>query len=74
MGSFLIVVIFMTVPFALAWVLGDSIRTRRAYYAQLEERAARLEKEREAQAKMAVVAERPGSPGSCTTWWHTTCR
>src|SRR5215210_4311910 len=24
--------IFLTVPFALAWVLGDSIRTRRAYF------------------------------------------
>ncbi|MCH5675036.1 sensor histidine kinase [Streptomyces gilvus] len=52
------IVIFQTVPFALAWVLGDSIRTRRAYFAQLEERAARLEKEREAQAKVAVAAER----------------
>ncbi|MFC8364191.1 sensor histidine kinase [Streptomyces griseorubiginosus] len=52
------VVIFQTVPFALAWVLGDSIRTRRAYFAQLEERNARLEKEREAQAKVAVAAER----------------
>ncbi|MFE9626974.1 sensor histidine kinase [Streptomyces sp. NPDC006527] len=51
-------VVFQTVPFALAWVLGDSIRTRRAYFAQLEERAARLEKEREAQAKVAVAAER----------------
>ncbi|GCB47107.1 sensor histidine kinase [Streptomyces sp. NL15-2K] len=50
--------ILQTVPFALAWVLGDSIRTRRAYFAQLEERAARLEKEREAQAKVAVAAER----------------
>ncbi|GGV20235.1 two-component sensor histidine kinase [Streptomyces spectabilis] len=50
--------VFMVVPFALAWVLGDSIRTRRAYFAQLEERAARLEKEREAQAKVAVAAER----------------
>jgi signal transduction histidine kinase len=50
--------IFQTVPFALAWVLGDSMRTRRAYFAQLEERAARLEKEREAQAKVAVAAER----------------
>lgn len=50
--------IFLTVPFALAWVLGDSIRTRRAYFAQLEERASRLEKEREAQAKVAVAAER----------------
>ncbi|MBK3641310.1 MULTISPECIES: sensor histidine kinase [Streptomyces] len=52
------VVVFQTVPFALAWVLGDSIRTRRAYFAQLEERNARLEKEREAQAKVAVAAER----------------
>ncbi|EGX56941.1 two-component system sensor kinase [Streptomyces zinciresistens K42] len=50
--------VFMAVPFALAWVLGDSVRTRRAYYGQLEERATRLEKEREAQAKVAVAAER----------------
>ncbi|WP_055565744.1 sensor histidine kinase [Streptomyces atriruber] len=49
---------FQIVPFALAWVLGDSIRTRRAYLAQLEERADRLEKEREAQSKVAVAAER----------------
>jgi len=48
----------MTVPFVLAWVLGDSIRTRRAYFDQLEERAARLEREREAQSKVAVAAER----------------
>ncbi|MFC3573859.1 sensor histidine kinase [Streptomyces yaanensis] len=52
------ITVFQTVPFALAWVLGDSLRTRRAYLAQLEERAARLEKEREAQAKVAVAAER----------------
>lgn len=50
--------IFQMVPFALAWVLGDSIRTRRAYFAQLEERADRLEKERAAQSKVAVAAER----------------
>jgi signal transduction histidine kinase len=50
--------IMVTVPFALAWVLGDSIRTRRAYFAQLEEKNRRLEKEREAQAKVAVAAER----------------
>ncbi|PJE96303.1 two-component sensor histidine kinase [Streptomyces carminius] len=50
--------VFLTATFVLAWVLGDSMRTRRAYYAQLEERAARLEKEREAQAKVAVAAER----------------
>ncbi|WP_445526622.1 DUF7134 domain-containing protein [Streptomyces cyslabdanicus] len=52
------ITVFQTVPFALAWVLGDSMRTRRAYFAQLEERAARLEKEREAQSKVAVAAER----------------
>ncbi|GKQ37278.1 sensor histidine kinase [Streptomyces sp. A012304] len=54
----IVICVLLTVPFALAWVLGDSIRTRRAYFAQLEERAARLEKEREAQAKVAVAAER----------------
>jgi signal transduction histidine kinase len=53
-----LVTTFQMVPFALAWVLGDSIRTRRAYLAQLEERAARLEREREAQSKVAVAAER----------------
>ena len=50
--------LFMTITFVLAWVLGDSLRTRKAYYRQLEERATRLEKEREAQAKVAVAAER----------------
>ncbi|MCX4676310.1 sensor histidine kinase [Streptomyces sp. NBC_01433] len=53
-----VVAIIMTVPFVLAWVLGDSMRTRRAYFDQLEERAARLEREREAQSKVAVAAER----------------
>ncbi|GES31075.1 two-component sensor histidine kinase [Streptomyces angustmyceticus] len=50
--------VLLTVPFVLAWVLGDSMRTRRAYWAQLEERAARLEKERETQSRIAVAAER----------------
>ncbi|MEU4923229.1 sensor histidine kinase [Streptomyces parvus] len=60
-GSWLQVIfvtVIMTVPFVLAWVLGDSLRTRRAYFDQLEERAARLEREREAQSKVAVAAER----------------
>ncbi|MEU2259249.1 sensor histidine kinase [Streptomyces sp. NPDC019645] len=57
-GAKIFFTVVMTVPFALAWVLGDSLRTRRAYFAQLEERAARLEKEREAQSKVAVAAER----------------
>jgi signal transduction histidine kinase len=57
-GGKIFFTIVMSATFALAWVLGDSIRTRRAYFAQLEERATRLEKEREAQSKVAVAAER----------------
>jgi signal transduction histidine kinase len=42
----------------IAWVLGDSMRYRRGYYAALEDRAARLEAERHAQAGIAAAAER----------------
>ena len=42
----------------LAWVLGDSMRYRRAYYVALEDRAARLERERDTQAQIAAAAER----------------
>ena len=42
----------------IAWVLGDSMRYRRAYYLALEDRAARLERERDAQAQIATAAER----------------
>jgi signal transduction histidine kinase len=43
-----------------AWVLGDSVayRYRRARFAALEERAARLEVERDASARIAAAAER----------------
>jgi signal transduction histidine kinase len=41
-----------------AWVLGDSMAYRRAYYGALEDRAARLEAERDAQARIAAAAER----------------
>ncbi|MGB6456794.1 MAG: histidine kinase [Streptosporangiaceae bacterium] len=43
-----------------AWVLGDSVayRYRAAYYASLEHRAAQLEAERDAQARIAAAAER----------------
>src|ERR1700685_261448 len=42
----------------LAWVLGDSMRYRRGYYAALEDKAARLEAEKDAQAKIAAAAAR----------------
>ena len=45
-------------PCLTAWVLGDSTRYRRAYYTNLEERAARLERERDAHAQIAAAAER----------------
>jgi signal transduction histidine kinase len=43
-----------------AWVLGDSMayRYRRAYYAVVEARAAQMEAERDAQARIAAAAER----------------
>ena len=44
--------------FAIAWVVGDNMRTRRAYLAELEARAARLERERENKADRAVIEER----------------
>lgn len=58
LGRLAIAAILFAVPALLAWVLGDSMRYRRAYYTNLEERAARLERERDAQARIAAVAER----------------
>ncbi len=51
-------VLFLWGCVLLAWVLGDSMRYRRGYYAALEDKAARLEAERHAQAKIAAAAER----------------
>ncbi len=58
LGRLAVSAILFAGPALLAWVLGDSMRYRRAYYANLEERAARLERERDAQARIAAVAER----------------
>ncbi|MGO8959571.1 MAG: sensor histidine kinase [Streptosporangiaceae bacterium] len=61
-GQLLARVLFAVVLFGgstlTAWVLGDSMRYRRGYYAELEDKAARLEAERNAQAKVAAAAER----------------
>ncbi|MFJ5230744.1 sensor histidine kinase [Kitasatospora sp. NPDC088391] len=50
--------VLMTTPFVLCWAWGRLTRVRRAYLIELEDRAARLERERDAQAKVAVAAER----------------
>jgi len=42
---------------AAAWLLGDSLRTRRSYLHELEEKAARLERERESEARRAAAEE-----------------
>jgi signal transduction histidine kinase len=44
--------------FGIAWAVGDNIGTRRAYLAELEARAERLEREREEQAARATLEER----------------
>jgi signal transduction histidine kinase len=56
-GSVLASILFVG-PAAISWVLGDSMRYRRAYLLALEDRAARLEAERDAQAQVAAAAER----------------
>ncbi|WP_371497785.1 sensor histidine kinase [Kitasatospora sp. NBC_00374] len=50
--------VLMTTPFILCWAWGRLTRVRRAYLIELEDRAARLERERDAQSKVAVAAER----------------
>jgi signal transduction histidine kinase len=49
---------FVSLLLAGAWVLGDRARVQRALAAELAERAARLERERAAEARRAVAEER----------------
>src|SRR5438270_4601261 len=51
-------IIVPSVFFVAAWLIGDYLRTRRAYVAQLEERAARLERERDQDRRLAADEER----------------
>ena len=44
--------------FAVTWLLGDAARIRRLYAGTLEDRAQRLERERDEQAELAVREER----------------
>jgi signal transduction histidine kinase len=55
---FLVTAMLYLLAPASAWVLGDSMGYRRAYSAALEERAARAERERDAQAQISAAAER----------------
>jgi len=44
-------------PFVVAWLVGDSVAVRRRYVRELEEKADRLEREREIEAARAVAEE-----------------
>jgi signal transduction histidine kinase len=44
-------------PLAAAWFLGDGLRNRRAYLRSLEDRAAQLEREQDANARQAAAEE-----------------
>lgn len=57
-GEAALLMLLMSTPFILCWAWGRLTRVRRAYLTELEDRAARLERERDAQAKVAVAAER----------------
>ncbi|MFL5795555.1 MAG: histidine kinase dimerization/phosphoacceptor domain-containing protein, partial [Actinomycetota bacterium] len=49
---------FVSLALAGAWLLGDRARVQRALAAEAQERAARLEREREGEARRAVASER----------------
>lgn len=54
----LVVGALLTVMAAAAAVIGNNVSTRRAYLASVEDRAARLERERDQQVLLAAAAER----------------
>jgi signal transduction histidine kinase len=54
----LLIMGLVSTPALLTWLAADSVRWRRGYYAALEEKARRLERERDALAQVAAAAER----------------
>ena len=57
-GTEIVGLVSPTVVVTAVWLLGRTLRTRRRYLAELEERAGRLERERDALARAAVAEER----------------
>jgi hypothetical protein len=55
----------------LAMAAGNASRIRRAYLAEVEERARRAERDREQEALRRVTTSGCGSRVTCTTWWVT---
>lgn len=57
-GNEVLAISALFAPVMLAWAFGTASRNRRAYLAGLEDRAERLQREREALAQVAVAEER----------------
>ena len=57
-GSYALAALFLTGLVVAAGMLGANVQVRRAYMAEVEARAARLEFERDQQGRLAVAAER----------------
>lgn len=57
-GGFLVSVVSLTATAVAAAVTGMNMRTRRSYLASLEDRATRLERERDQRAQLAAAEER----------------
>jgi signal transduction histidine kinase len=56
-GAYDFGVVVVLALLAVAWAVGDNMRTKRAYLQALEERAVRLEREREEHARRAAAEE-----------------
>ncbi|MEL5955237.1 sensor histidine kinase [Streptomyces sp. CLV115] len=57
-GRFLVPVLFLTALATAVAITGMHLKTRRAYLTSVEDRAVRLERERDQQAQLAVAEER----------------
>lgn len=57
-GNIYFAIVSLAAIVLFSWTLGDRMRTRRAYVAELENRAVRLERDAEQRAQIAAAAER----------------
>ena len=65
--------LFLTATVVAALFAGMTAASGSRYLAWMDERARRLEIERDQQATIAAPPSGPGSPGNCTTSCRTAC-
>ena len=66
--------LFLSAMVVTALFAGLTAASGSRYLAWMDERARRLETERDQQAVIVAAANGPGSPGNCTTSSRTACR